>query len=64
MEKMRDLTYQDLNLLIKLVELYKLQLINTPSDMGDLVLNQYFIKSNIAYLTSVIDKLQAEALKH
>ncbi len=61
---MRDLTYQDLNLLIKLVELYKLQLINTPSDMGDLVLNQYFIKSNIAYLTSVIDKLQAEALKH
>jgi hypothetical protein len=64
MEKMRDLTYQDLNLLIKLVELYKLQLINTPTDMGDLVLNQYFIKSNIAYLTSVIDKLQAEALKH
>jgi hypothetical protein len=64
MEKMKGLTYQDLNLLIKLVELYKLQLINTPTDMGDLVLNQYFIRSNIAYLTSVIDKLQAEALKH
>lgn len=61
---MKGLTYQDLNLLIKLVELYKLQLINTPTDMGDLVLNQYFIRSNIAYLTSVIDKLQAEALKH
>jgi hypothetical protein len=64
MEKMKGLTYEDLNLLIKLVELYKLQLINTPTDMGDLVLNQYFIRSNIAYLTSVIDKLQAEALKH
>jgi len=64
MEKMKGLTYQDINLLIKLVELYKLQLINTPSDMGDLVLNQYFIRSNIAYLTSVIDKLQDEALKH
>lgn len=61
---MKGLTYEDLNLLIKLVELYKLQLINTPTDMGDLVLNQYFIRSNIAYLTSVIDKLQAEALKH
>ena len=61
---MKGLTYQDINLLIKLVELYKLQLINTPSDMGDLVLNQYFIRSNIAYLTSVIDKLQDEALKH
>jgi hypothetical protein len=64
MEKMKGLTYQDINLLIKLVELYKLQLINTPTDMGDLVLNQYFIRSNIAYLTSVIDKLQDEALKH
>ena len=61
---MKGLTYQDINLLIKLVELYKLQLINTPTDMGDLVLNQYFIRSNIAYLTSVIDKLQDEALKH
>lgn len=61
---MEKLTYQDLNLLIKLLELYKLQMANTPTDMGDLVLDVYFIRANVNYLDSLIDKLTIEKLKH
>ena len=60
---MEKLTYQDLNLLIKLLELYKLQMANTPTDMGDLVLDVYFIRANVNYLDSLIDKLTIEKLK-
>lgn len=60
---MDKLTFQDINLLIKLVELYKLQMTNTPTDMGDLVLNQYFIRSNVNYLDNLIEKLSIEGLK-
>lgn len=60
---MDKLTFQDINLLIKLVELYKLQMTNTPTDMGDLVLNQYFIRSNVNYLDNLVEKLSIEGLK-
>ena len=59
-----NLTYQEISLLIKLLELQKLQMINTPEDIGELVLNQYFIKSNVNYLDNLIEKLRLEALKH